>query len=124
MTLRDWLALLAMALAVMAASLTPQVHQGREGLVTHMGAGYPAEYLAVPLGPGVRVTICGPRTCLTLTSTDAGPNRASLRAGRIADVSIPLFRRLCGCSETRGYFRGSWRVGGPAPTPPQTDTAP
>src|SRR5688572_26534534 len=109
MTLRDWLLLLGIALAYTAASLTPQadVQQGREGIVSHVGAGFPDDYLALPIGPGHRVTLCGPARCLSLTSTDAGPNREMLRAGRIADVSAPLFVRLCGCPASQGLFRGS-----------------
>jgi hypothetical protein len=128
MTLRDWLLLMALLGFTLAGSagVAPSVRDGREGIVTHMGPGYPAHYLAIPLGPGVRVSICGPARCLTLTSTDAGPNRAMLQAGRIADVSVPLFRSLCGCSESRGAFTGSWRLAGIGPrmTLPPTDTLP
>ena len=115
---------LAAVLLVGPVGLDP--HVGRDGTVTHMGSGYPANYLAIPIGPGHRVKVCGPARCLTLTSTDAGPNRAMLQAGRIADVSPELFERLCGCPSSRGVFTGSWRVaGGEARTRatlPPTDT--
>jgi hypothetical protein len=127
--LRDSILAVALAALYLTASATeprPQtddVSQGRTGIVTHMGPGYPANYLALPIGPGHRVRLCGPRQCLVLTSTDAGPNRASLEAGRIADVSVELFARLC-CDPSQGGFSGSWRVVGASPTLPPTDTAP
>lgn len=80
-----------------------------------MGAGYPADYLALPIGPGHLVRVCGPARCLTLVSTDAGPNRQSLLAGRIADVSVELFRKLSGLPASAGLFRGSWRLTIPLP---------
>lgn len=106
-----------------AAGSTNQydVRQGREGTIWYADASYPDDYLAIPIGPGIRVQVCGPARCLSLVSTDAGPNRAMLLRGRIADVSIPLFRRLCSCSESRGYFEGSWHVG-PRMTLPPTST--
>jgi len=124
-TLRDYALLGLICAAYLTASATEprNVSEGREGIVTHMGAGFPADYLAIPIGPGVTVTICGPAQCLVRTSTDAGPSRASLEAGRIADVSVELFRELCGCDESRGWFRGSWHVGGDRHVvPPATDT--
>ena len=87
-----------------------------------MGAGYPAEYLALPIGPGHRVKACGPARCLTLTSTDAGPDRSALLRGIIGDLSVELFAKLCGCSPSRGTFAGSWKLLGPAIALPETST--
>jgi hypothetical protein len=125
MTLRDYALLGLICAAYLTASATEprNVSEGREGIVTHVGAGFPDSYLAIPLGPGHVVTVCGPAKCLVLTSTDAGPNHDALVAGRIADVSVPLFRALCGCDESRGYFAGSWHVGGDQHVVlPQTDS--
>lgn len=124
MTLRDAALLLVLAGLYLTASTTEprDVSQGRTGTITHMGAGYPASYLALPIGAGHRVRICGPARCLTLTSTDAGPDRAMLQAGRIADVSVQTFESLCGCPSSRGTFQGSWKLVGPSIPLPETST--
>lgn len=124
--MKSALLLSAIIAAYLTASATEprDLRDGREGKISHMGAGFPDDYLALPIGPGHRVTVCGPSRCLSLTSTDAGPDREALEAGRIADVSVPLFERLCSCPASTGLFYGSWRVGGPGPTLPPTDTAP
>ena len=93
-----------------------------------MGAGYPDDYLALPIGPGHTVVACGPARCLTLTSTDAGPARSALLRGIIGDLSVALFTRLCGCSPSQGRFEGSWRLAVPEARPkmtlPPTSTLP
>lgn len=113
---------LLLALALLF-SVSP--HVGRDGAIAHTGSTTP--YLAIPLGPGVRVRICGPAACITATSTDGGPNRAMLLAGRIADLDIPRWERVCGVPASAGLCQGSWRVVGaeaPRVTPPPTDTEP
>lgn len=100
----------------------PSLHTGRTGTWTHMGSGYPASYLALPIGPGHRVRACGPARCLTLTSTDAGPDRSALQRGIIGDLSVELFTELCGCPPTTGRFAGSWKLLGPAIALPETST--
>ncbi len=103
------------------APLTLDPRIGREGLIAHTGSSVP--YLAIPLGPGVRVRICGPSSCLVATSTDAGPNRAMLLAGRIADLDIPRWEAISGVSARYGLTQGSWMViTGPRPTLPPTST--
>ena len=62
-----------------------------------MAPGYGARYLALPGGPGQWVTICGPAACVVRISTDAGPDKAMQRAGRIADLSFHDFAAVCGC---------------------------
>src|SRR5688572_29636310 len=57
-------------------TLDPRV--GREGDIAHSGSRI--HYVAIPLGPGIRIRVCGPGDCISVTSTDAGPNRASLLA--------------------------------------------
>jgi hypothetical protein len=97
-------------------------HVGRDGDIAHTGSTSP--YLAIPLGPGFRVAICGPGGCLEATSTDGGPNHAMLVAGRIADLDIPRWERVCGVPASAGLCPGSWRVVGTSPTLPPTDTSP
>lgn len=60
-----------------------------------MGAGFGRSYLALPGGPGHRVTICAAR-CWTMTSTDAGPDLAMQRAGRICDLNDWVFAYVTG----------------------------
>ncbi len=66
------------------------------GIASHMGHTEPDGYLALPSGPGTRVRICGKVGCVTRVSTDAGPSLAMQRAGRVADLSIYDFARVCG----------------------------
>jgi hypothetical protein len=108
----------ALLLALLVASIaTPaSVREGREGTIAHSGSS--SFYLAIPLGPGVRVRICAER-CLTLTSTDAGPNREMLLAGRIADVDMRTFEFLCQCPASQGLVHGRWFL---AIDLPATDT--
>lgn len=67
------------------------------GTASFMAPKYGPDYLALPDGPGHRVTICGPAACITRTSTDAGPDKAMQRAGRVADLSFRDFGIVCGC---------------------------
>jgi len=73
-----------------------------DGLASHMGHGVPADYLALPWGSGVAVEICGPAACVRMRSTDAGPSLAMQRRGRVADLSVAVFERVCGCSSELG----------------------
>ena len=77
------------------------------GLASWMPERYGARYLALPQGPGHRVTICGKGGCLTMTSTDAGPSKASQRAGRIADIGVLAFERICGVNRSVGLCKVS-----------------
>jgi hypothetical protein len=104
------LALLALATPVAS------VREGREGIIAHTGSS--TFYLAIPLGPNVRVRVCAER-CRTLTSTDAGPNREMLLAGRIADVDVRTFEYICQCPASQGLVHGRWFL---AIDLPATDT--
>lgn len=84
----------------------------RTGILSHMGAGWPADYLALPIGPGHRVELCGAGGCLELVSTDAGPAEAMLDAGRIADASVEIFEAVCGVPASRGLCPVTWTVVG------------
>lgn len=90
------------------------------GLASFVAPAYGARYLALPAGRGVGVQICGPVACVVRTSTDAGPDKAMQRAGRVADLSFRDFAIICGCDP--------WAVGlvrvvvTPIPAPPPTTT--
>lgn len=88
----------------------PWWYLGRTGIISHMGRSWPGPYLAIPRGKGFLVTICGPAACRTMRSTDAGPNREMIQAGRIADVDWRLFEMLCGCPASRGLTSGKWTI--------------
>jgi hypothetical protein len=94
----------------------------------HGKAGYAVRslglhYLAIPEGPGVRVSICHEDRCITRVSTDAGPDKAMQRSGRVADVAIVDFRYLCRCDPAVvGLIDVTILYG--APSLPATDTAP
>ena len=87
-----------------AATTKPRTAQRREpgailrGVASFMAPAYGAGYLALPAGPGHRVTICGPAACVTRTSNDAGPDLAMQRRGRVADLSFRDFATVCGCN--------------------------
>jgi hypothetical protein len=108
--------LAGLLLALLSLATPASVREGREGVIAHTGSSTP--YLAIPLGPGVRVRICAER-CLTLTSTDAGPNHDMLVAGRIADVDTATFEYLCQCPASQGLVHGRWFL---AIDLPATDT--
>jgi len=86
------------------AVVTP-ARTAHHGLVSWMPERYGRNYLALPQGPGHRVTICGAGGCLTMTSTDAGPSKASQRRGRVADIGVLTFERICGVPRSAGLCR-------------------
>lgn len=74
------------------------------GIASTYGPGWTGA-LAVPEGPGVRVRVCGPGGCVVRISTDAGPDLAMQRAGRVVDLDVPSFELVCGCGWRRGLVR-------------------
>jgi len=82
----------------------------RSGIIAWADESLGPAYLAVPVGPGHRIRICSVGGCLTLTSTDAGPNRAMLREGRVADLAVGLWERIAGVDRSRGLIQGTWTV--------------
>lgn len=77
------------------------------GTLAHMGmAPVGPRYAAIPWGPGIRVRICAAR-CVTVVSADTGPSLAMQRAGRVADVSVELFERICGRPASAGLCQGT-----------------
>ena len=93
---------------------------GRTGTIAWADESLGPRYLAVPIGPGHRVRICSAR-CVVMVSTDAGPNRERLQAGRIADLAVGVWERVCGLPRSAGLCLGSWTVVRSIATPPATD---
>ena len=81
-------------LAAVSRTFAP-TGQSMTGTASWMPERYGADYLALPGGPGIRVTICA-ATCLTMTSNDAGPDLSMQRAGRVADIGVLAWERICG----------------------------
>jgi len=79
----------------------------RDGLLAWADESHGPAYLAVPWGPGYLVTVCGPGGCLTLTSTDAGPDLAMQRARRVGDLAVGLWESVCGVPRTIGLCPAS-----------------
>lgn len=86
----------------------------RSGIASHMGSGFPSGYLALPHGPGWRARICGAGDCVTMVSNDAGPALFEQRAGRIADLSVAVFQRVCGVPASMGLCNVSVTILGKA----------
>lgn len=93
------------------------------GIASFMDPSYGADYLALPEGPGHTVTICGPAACVTRVSTDAGPDKAMQRKGRVADLSFHDFKIVCGCDPwQKGLVKVTVEYGGTQATIPPTDS--
>jgi len=78
------------------------------GVASYVDPSYGSRYLALPQGPGHYVWICDSRMerCLARVSTDAGPDLAMQRRGRVADISYRDMAYLCRCRpEVVGLFR-------------------
>jgi hypothetical protein len=92
------------------------------GVASWMPEKYGDDYLALPDGPGHTVTICAKR-CLTMTSNDAGPDKAMQRRGRVADIGVKAWEHICGVPRSRGLCHVDITYGAsPTITPPPTDT--
>lgn len=70
------------------------------GTASHMPKRFGPDYLALPEHkwgePGIPVVISGPGGKIARISTDAGPDKAMQRAGRVADLSWWDFMKVCG----------------------------
>ena len=86
-------------------AVTTPARTAHHGVASWMPERYGARYLALPQGPGHRVTICGAGGCLPMTSTDAGPSKAMQRAGRVADIGVLAFERICGLPRSAGLCK-------------------
>lgn len=90
------------------------------GTASWVGESFGDDYLALPDGPGTTVTICAER-CKTMTSTDAGPDRAMQRRGRVADIGVKAWEFICGKPRSAGLCRVTVAYGLAVPA---TDTRP
>ena len=101
--------LLALLLLTASAPVMAADPTSREGVISHMGAGFPDDYLAIPLHTkGSLYRICAKR-CVTLRQNDFGPHQG-IHPDRIADVSVSTFEFICACSASRGVVRGSFTL--------------
>ena len=75
------------------------------GIASFVGPGYGPRYLALPGGRGITVLICGRSACIVRVSTDAGPDRAMQRAGRVADLSWWDWQTVTACRQPVGWRR-------------------
>ena len=66
---------------------------------------YDAGFTAMRLPKGTVVRICGAGGCRTMRSTDAGPDLAMQRAGRVADLSDAVWMAVCGLPLSAGLCR-------------------
>lgn len=81
----------------------------REGIATTYGPGWSPRLNALPHGPGWRFRVCGKR-CMTLVSTDAGPDRAAQRRGRIVDLALKNWLYVCRLPYSRGVCPVTVRI--------------
>lgn len=101
------------AVATLRPPATPSLQLvTRQGDLAWADESHGPGYLAIPIGPGYRVRVCGPAACVVMRSTDAGPNHERLEAGRIADVAVGTWERICGVPRRFGLCPGSWTVVG------------
>ena len=71
------------------------------GMASTYGPGWNG-WIALPQGPGHTVRVCGRGGCLTVTSNDAGPSLARQREGRVIDLDVRAFEKVCGARWTIG----------------------
>ncbi len=75
------------------------------GIASTYGPGWDG-WIAWPAGAGYRLRVCG-RFCAVVISNDAGPDLAMQRRGRVIDLDVPTFERVCDVPWTRGLCRVS-----------------
>lgn len=74
------------------------------GVASTYGPGWDG-WLAWPGGPGWKLRVCGPASCVVVVTTDAGPDRAMQRAGRVVDLDVSTFERVAGAPWTIGLTK-------------------
>ncbi len=83
---------------------TPKAHRSLVGIASTYGPGWDG-WIAWPGGPGWKLRICGPARCVVIVTTDAGPDRAMQRAGRVVDLDVATFERVAGAPWTIGLTK-------------------
>ena len=83
------------------------------GIASTYGPGWDG-WIAWPSGPGWRMRVCGPGGCIVVVTTDAGPDLAMQRAGRVVDLDVPTFELVAGADWTIGLTKVSVTVLGRA----------
>lgn len=74
------------------------------GIASTYGPGWDG-WIAWPSGPGWRLRVCGPGGCIVVVTTDAGPDLAMQRAGRVVDLDVATFELVAGTDWTVGLTR-------------------
>ena len=74
------------------------------GIASTYGPGWDG-WIAWPNGPGWRLRVCGPGGCVVVVTSDAGPDLAMQRAGRVVDLDVPSFEVVAGGAWTIGLTR-------------------
>ena len=74
------------------------------GIASTYGPGWDG-WLAWPGGPGWKLRVCGPARCVVIVTTDAGPDLAMQRAGRVVDLDVATFERVAGAPWTIGLTK-------------------
>jgi len=92
----------------------------RTGIASTYGPGWRG-WIAWPLGPGWMLRICGPGGCAVVVTTDAGPDLAMQREGRIVDLDVTTFERVAGVPWTVGLIKVRVTVIGKVPMMPRSD---
>lgn len=92
----------------------------RTGIASTYGPGWDG-WIAWPDGPGWKLRVCGSGGCAVVVTTDAGPDRAMQRAGRILDLDVATFERVAGVSWTVGLTKVSVTVLGRVDIAGRTD---
>lgn len=82
----------------------------REGIASWMPERFGPTYLALPIGPGHRVELCGAGGCEVMVSNDAGPALVMQRANRIADIAVLAWERICAVPRSLGLCPVTWTL--------------
>lgn len=108
------------ALAASSSAPSSPKRITRFGIASTYGPGWKG-WIAWPQGPGWRLRVCGAGGCAVVVTTDAGPDLAMQREGRIVDLDITTFERVAGTSWTIGLTKVKVTVLGRVPATQRAD---
>lgn len=105
-----------------ASRAAPSSSKGsaRTGIASTYGPGWKG-WIAWPQGPGWMLRVCGAGGCAVVVTTDAGPDLAMQRQGRIVDLDVDTFERVAGVPWTVGLSKVRVTVLGRVPLTPRSD---